>query len=364
MIFWSGHYWDIARRGCPPSALARHARVLTNFSGSPTIASPFSLSHTHHGFVANVTLAADFCNQPDLQGLNGIFVEPLTVSTTRFLTPVFGGSKLSVNNDIILPAPMYWSAEPRFVGTEEDAALPWKDKLDKAAWRGVATRGHNTEANWRAFHRHRFVAMNNGSALARAENGGQAENFALPACGYGLKARKQGHLGRWIDEWTDVRFINLMCDEEQQEPWCNYTDPWFELAPPMTMAEQFRFKYLPDVDGNSFSGRYLGFLRSTSLPIKATLWREWHDSRLVAWKHFVPMDNRYGDWYAIMEYFLGYHGKGGRDGIAERPALAGREWASRVLRKEDMEIYVLRLLLEYARVSDDRRENMGWVEDL
>jgi hypothetical protein len=35
-----------------------------------------------------------------------------------------------------------------------------------------------------------------------------------------------------------------------------------------------------------------------------------------------------------------------------------------VLRKEDMLVYVLRLLLEYARVVDERREVMGWVGDL
>ncbi|KAL2262350.1 hypothetical protein VTK26DRAFT_1623 [Humicola hyalothermophila] len=137
------------------------------------------------------------------------------------------------------------------------------------------------------------------------------------------------------------------------------------------MAQQFAHKLLPDIDGNSFSGRYLGFLRSTSLPVKATLWREWHDSRLVAWKHFVPMDNRFGDWWGIVEYFLGGPGPArgwmdgkGRDAAAERIAMDGREWAEKVLRREDMLVYVLRLLLEYARVTDERREVMGWVGDL
>ena len=29
-----------------------------------------------------------------------------------------------------------------------------------------------------------------------------------------------------------------------------------------------------------------------------------------------------------------------------------------------MQVYVLRLLLEYARICDERREYMGWVEDI
>ena len=37
---------------------------------------------------------------------------------------------------------------------------------------------------------------------------------------------------------------------------------------------------------------------------------------------------------------------------------------NRVLRKEDMAIYVLRLLSEYAQVTDDRRDILGYVDDL
>ncbi|KAK0649124.1 hypothetical protein B0T16DRAFT_288294, partial [Cercophora newfieldiana] len=361
------HYWKIARRGCPPDSAAHKALVVTDFDRTPDIASGFSLLHTEGGYVANYTLSTDFCHQPDLQALNGIFVQPLSTSATATLFPLFGGSKLSVNNDILLPAPVYWSEEERFMGTGDDAALPWDAKYDMAIWRGVATGGRNTRKNWKAFQRHRFVAMNNGTKLSGAEEGWEdPTNFVMPMDGYHVRPQEQGKLGEWVNSWSDVSFIDLMCNEkaDDQQLACDYTSPYFALGSSITTTEQFMYKYLPDIDGNSFSGRYLGFLRSTSLPIKATLWKEWHDSRLTAWKHFVPMDNRYGDWYGIMEYFLGYGDDPGRDETAKRLAMAGREWASKVLRREDMQIYVLRLLLEYARVSDDRRENMGWVEDL
>jgi len=136
----------------------------------------------------------------------------------------------------------------------------------------------------------------------------------------------------------------------------------------MSMGDQFERKFLPDIDGNSFSGRYRGFLMSTSLPIKATIFKEWHDSRLIAWKHFVPMDNRFMDFHGIMQYFLGYQSQNikipNHDKEAEKIAVAGQEWAMKVLRKEDMQIYTLRLLLEFARIADDRRDKMGWVGDL
>lgn len=44
--------------------------------------------------------------------------------------------------------------------------------------------------------------------------------------------------------------------------------------------------------------------------------------------------------------------------------MQGREWAERVLRKEDMLAYVYRLLLEYARISDPDREEMSFGDDL
>lgn len=174
------------------------------------------------------------------------------------------------------------------------------------------------------------------------------------------------------------------------------------------MSEILRYKYLPDADGFSYSGRWRAFLRSASLPLKATIFAEWHDSRLVPWRHFVPMDNTFIDWWGIMEYFAGYDPAVKQDGVdaarkldnsetaepspgaptdrqtqsdeqkprseslrrephdeeAEKIAISGAHWAERVLRKEDMLVYMYRLFLEYARICDDRREQMAWVGDL
>ena len=299
----------------------------------------------------------------------------MTVRSTDILLPVFGGSKLSVNNDILLPAPMYWSKEERFTAPPDTTT--WSEKQKFAVWRGVATGGRNRDSNWRGFHRHRFVAMNNASALDKAtKDATAAVNFVLPDASYHVPAQEQGQLGGWVAEWSDCGFVDLMCDEggkeetqtkngeDQDQPpkraSCSYVDPYFTVREAIPLEEQFRSKFLPDIDGNSFSGRYLAFLKSSSLPIKATIWKEWHDSRLVAWQHFVPMDSRYGDWYGLMDFFLGQDG----DAVAEKIATAGREWAARVLRREDMQVYVFRLLLEYARVLDEKRELLGWVQDL
>ncbi|KAK6208657.1 capsular associated protein [Colletotrichum tabaci] len=364
-------FWLIARRGCPPDSPARLAKTQSTFDRPPAISNKYAKPHMRDGYVANYTLSTQLCHQPDLQGLNGIFIEPLSTSATPVLFPMFGGSKLAVNNEILLPAAMYWTEEERFTGGGQHGG-PWAKKKDTVLWRGVATGGRNRETNWPGFQRHRFVAMNNATKIAAAEEdnegGGATDtviNFSLPDKLYNIAAQAVGGLSDWVRSWANVGFTDLMCEPEGEAGLCNYTSPYYNLTEGVKLAKMYDAKYLPDIDGNSFSGRYLAFLGSTSLPIKATLWREWHDSRLVAWKHFVPMDNRFGDYYGIMDYFLGYGDeRPGHDAEAERIAADGKAWAEKALRKEDMQIYTLRLLLEYARVTDERRERMGWVDDL
>jgi hypothetical protein len=54
----------------------------------------------------------------------------------------------------------------------------------------------------------------------------------------------------------------------------------------------------------------------------------------------------------------------GHEKEGERIANAGREWVGQVLRKEDMEIYFFRLLLEWGRLTDDRRAEIGFGSDV
>ncbi|KAK4947270.1 hypothetical protein LTR28_007655, partial [Elasticomyces elasticus] len=122
--------------------------------------------------------------------------------------------------------------------------------------------------------------------------------------------------------------------------------------------------YLLDLDGAGFSGRFLPFLQSHSLPIKAALFREWYDSCLTPWLHFVPLDSRGHGFWATLGYFVGLKGNDlakAHETEAEAIAEKGREWAGKVLRKEDMEVYFFRLLLEWGRLTDDKRNELGFT---
>jgi hypothetical protein len=363
-----GHLWALAREGCHPESAARAVDVVSDFS-KPI---PPFLQYTEHlrqGYVSNWTQAKDPCFQPHLQTLHGTFIEPISMSTTKQLIPLFGGSKFPMNNEILIPAAMYWKdfSEGKVYSSGAAHDPPWQNKEDKIVWRGIASGGRNRENTWPHFHRHRFVSMVNGTSVKLAEihSSDTPLDFQLPPRDvYPLKSEMDHALGDWVSSFSDTAFLDLACFPPEEGPGCSYTNKYFSTRSRMDFKLMFNAKYLPDIDGNSFSGRYLAFLRSASLPIKATIYSEWHDSRLVAWRHFVPMDNTFIDVYGIMDYFLGYRGLDGRDEVARKIAAQGKEWAERVLRKEDMLIYTHRLLLEYARICDDQREMLGFVADL
>jgi hypothetical protein len=359
--------WDLVRVGCPETSPSRQSHMQPiNFSSPPPELHNY-LNMSYHGYVRNWTLSKDPCLRPELQVLHGSFIEPLSVSTSHKLFPLFGGSKLPVNNEILIPAAMYWMDDELYSGGEREHGGEWSQKYDRLVWRGAATGGRNLPDNWMEFQRHRFVSMMNATAVRLVETKeARPLNFALPEYSdYTLRSGLDGHLADFIEQHSDVGFVHLVCfPYDPQDPHCPYTEHYFSVIEGLPMKKQYAYKYLPDIDGNSFSGRYRGFLLSTSLPIKATIYNEWHDSRLIPWAHFVPMDSTFMDIYGIMEYFLDYKGRGGHDLVARTIALDGKSWSERVLRKEDMQIYTFRLLLEYARICDDRRETLGYVEDL
>lgn len=373
----SNAYWDTARVGCAPDSPAGNVSAARDFSGPPPIPSGLP-RHSFEGYVQNWTAIKDPCQHPSLRESHGTFVEPVSVSTTNSLFPMFGGSKLPMNNDILIPPAIYWSDDPQF--TIVDQGKPWEKRTNQMLWRGNASGGRNRDSNWTRFHRHRFVAMTNGTAVQVAErnpNGaGRGKNFILQSYKtYHLAATQYMDLGTWLNRIADVGFTNLECYPGTGSPLCPYTDDYFKITKQMSLEGQFGYKFLPDVDENSFSGRYRSLLASSSLPIKATIYSEWHDSRLIPWVHFVPMDNSFVDIYGILDYFVGTgvdfkanDGQvvtvGAHDESAKKIAMAGKEWAEKVLRKEDMLIYLFRLLIEYARICDDDREKLGFVDDL
>ncbi len=130
----------------------------------------------------------------------------------------------------------------------------------------------------------------------------------------------------------------------------------------MTHDEALNFKYILDVDGNSWSARTRRLFAGGSLLFKSTIMPEWWTERAQAWVHYVPINIDYSDLHDSLLFFRGdTYARGGEDELAEEIAEAGEEWARTSWRRVDMAAYVARLYLEWARLTAPTRGGSDFV---
>lgn len=84
------------------------------------------------------------------------------------------------------------------------------------------------------------------------------------------------------------------------------------------------------------------------------------------------MTNIHMDFYTLLTYFIGLGSATAprttmyvpsHDFEAKQISNQSRDWAAKVLRRQDIEIYTYRLMLEYGRLLDDNRDRIGYGGD-
>lgn len=351
---------DIAAKACPPGTYARNAQSVSHLDAAEA-----HYKTALGGFVSNFNLSSDLCTVgPQLADLHGFLFASTSMIATHKLVPIFSESKTNVNNDILFPANMYMAHDERYQYSDE-SEINWDDKDDNAVWRGATSSGTAFEDQpdaWKRMHRQRLVSATNATMIGPNDT---APILALDRGSPEIHRNNNFHHAAFAAGHTDFGFTETMACI----PNCSFYDSTFSMLNKTSFTQTFASKYLIHVDGMSFSGRWRALLQSRSLGLKATIFREWYDSRLFAWRHFVPMDNRFDDLWSLLTYLIGYRDESAgvevarHDYEAYRIAKQGKEWAEKVLRREDREVYLFRLLLEYGRIIDDQRERIGVVGD-
>lgn len=383
---------------------------------------------TDEGHIKNWTSALDVCQHPSLQGLHGAFVAPTYMSVTRKLFPLFSTSKMSVTNEILIPnigdlAVSNQSSSGIVPWSDREDKLYWrgpatggKNTVDN--WQRFHR--HRFVAMLNATH----VEIAEGLIHAGNESIiglGYARNFRLlPANEYHLATQRGASMAEWVNGWGDAAFTDLQCSESTENGTCPYTDEFFSVltsSSPNNSTSAYKYAAILDGEGGDTDESFVSSLQSGVLTFKASIYRQWYDDRVLPWIHFIPLDNTYVDLYAAMEFFQGSQTRGrngdfahahiemekhehhfnkppgsaeerrrsnvkngavegvgrkdvseeskdGNDEKAQKIAQAGQEWATRTLSRYDALAYIYRLLLEYARIQDDRREMLGWVGDI
>ncbi|KAK9774940.1 hypothetical protein SCAR479_08495 [Seiridium cardinale] len=332
---------------CPAEASVNQLHWWNRKAACPSCASP----HMTDGVVSNWTLSGDLCHQPDLAYLHGFLLSPSAMAATHTLFPVFSQSRMHNFADILYPNPWNFGDKVQY---DDEKGIPWHQKLNSVYWRGASSDGFAAHGAWQTFMRARFVYM-----AQRLDS-----FFGTSILNHGPSSQQSPQHSIYSSTNTpvsvNVSFVGNFnrCDERDciAEHTAFYGSPKADPALSLDFQEHWRHRHLIDLDGAAFSGRFMPFLKSASLPYRAALFRTWWEERVHPWRHFVPLDVRLSDLWNVVRYF---GGKGDTD--AERIAKEGSEWAKRALRKEDMRVYMFRLLLEWGRLLDDRREELGFV---
>jgi hypothetical protein len=305
------------------------------------------------GFIFNTTAFLNVCNQPSLPYHHGFFDRPVSLSLVSNPVPVFSSAKVSSFNDILFPSAHVYGGG---LGLDESKDMDWELKREQLHWRGSTTSGFATSEDWRRHERQRFVmAMNNIT---------KPVNILKKVDGIWVEATMSPDVAQPL---FDVKFVGVHpvfvtpeAFEEQRKE--------FEIAPFEDQQELWKWKYLLDVDGLGLSGRFYPLLKSKSLVFKCAMFQEWHNDWIWPWVHYVPLGLNGTDWFETVRFFAQ---EDNGHALGKRMAEESHQWANRVLREEDFEVWMFRLLLEYvptisqpdsryARVIDDQRDVIGF----
>ncbi|CAE6410133.1 hypothetical protein ACGC1H_006470 [Rhizoctonia solani] len=393
----TGSVWEAYRQTCPPgtearrlfhslqghgsrpSAFSRAQVPLESGSSSEENQDPYQGAGSDFSFEESTQQGFDYCAHPSAHTQSGHFFSDWR--TIPALYPVLSPAKAPGFSDLVIPSHYYYASTKRYtygydsintvVKDIDDMEHPWDRKADKVFWRGATTGGGSSPPGFMAqYQRHRFVRM----ASSKSEHN-RTVVYAHPSKPNEYYAHKVPHK-ELNEHMIDAAFTKAVSCVNYPTG-CAGMMKEMRFAEPVMLGEHWKYKYLLDLDGQSYSARFFAFLASQSAVIKATVYREFWSDWMVPWVHYIPLSGGYNELYNIHAFFSPPSAKMSAiaksdnsnstdtvsteasegDVLLKKIALAGRTWKKSHGRRVDMEAYVYRLCLEYARLwADDREE--------
>lgn len=346
-------FYDLVAPSCPPYSAVNSWRWWDWSKICVNCISPHSVLTSSGALLANASLAHDLCHQPDAAYLDGFLNSPSAMIGTNVFFPIFSQARVGGFSDILIPSPWNFDEKSTF---KEDSGVAWEEKVNGLFWRGSRSDGFSAHGRWPGFLRPRFVHEAYEKTVSLQSPGIKSPmsvNVSFTGEVSKCDERECAVESEIYEKWGLATMDKDLFNKEANQ-----------LLPSVPFEEHWRYRHLMDMDGAGFSGRFLPFLESRSLPYRAALFRTWYDERLQAWHHYIPADLRLGSgFWSVFEFFSG--GPNDKNGqgpdMAKKIAEQGRDWTRKALRKEDMQIYMFRLLLEWGRITHDEREHLGFT---
>jgi hypothetical protein len=291
-------------------------------------------------FIDDSTDASNFCQHPELFQQHGFLQTPDHLILTHDLVPILSPCSAAQFGDVPFPSVYRELLHEQDILEEFDTNLerPWDDKSDILYWSGASTGMHTTPGNWRSGHRQRLAislgfrtAGNDNVTLLKSDSSGWSPHrVPFPA----------------VSHLFDVTIKRIV---QCEEPACQAMSATFLPTSLDSVSTTFDHKFVLDIDGNTWSGRYHRLLQSRSCVFKMTIFHEAQDDHLTPWVHFVPVSMAATELPEMMRFFTA--DPSGRR-ISRDIAEAGRYAVTHYLREVDADMISIRVLLELARIMN------------
>ncbi|CCA67724.1 related to CAP1-Cryptococcus gattii [Serendipita indica DSM 11827] len=312
---------------------------------SNAIMNPKPDANSSHTFLAHPLASFDYCSDPSLIKLHGSFAFDHTHESR--LEPMWVHCKWAQDFSFLLPA------LPGFEDIIRDPlnVVPWSQRRDtRLFWRARSTGvDFHTGWNWKAAHRIRLH-------FHAKDKAGQVE-LLQEVNDVFLEDRpwKKGSHELLLRDQVSWKTRAQVCNEPP--PFCENISKEVEFLQVVPQSRGQDAKYVIDIDGNGWSQRYARLLSSGSVVFKSTIFPEWNTEWLVPFYHYIPVKVDYSDIFDLMSFFTGWpDGTPGHDELAEKIAMNAVNFVRDHWRIEDMQAYMFRFLLEYARLASPDRD--------
>jgi hypothetical protein len=263
----------------------------------------------------NVTdLMEEVCDSDSRNWRNhGAYIAPATFSVVDELVPIFSQATIGAcYSDLLIPSFYYMNTQMKAKWSVplRKPKANWSMKKRTFHWRGSTTGAYATRTNaYASAHRYRFVDY----------------------------VRNQWNVS---GVKTKVDFSGIAQTDKNVER--AIAKKYGPLIPTEPYSAMIKYKYLPDIDGNTFSQRFLTFLRfSQSLIFKIAAFEDWLTINTEPYKHYVPINIDLSDMNEKVQWARDH------DEEARQIAVNAQIHAKHRLRYQDMQCYLYRLILEY-----------------
>lgn len=233
---------------------------------------------------------------------------------TSQLIPIFSHTSLSCYADLLIPGDDHFYHASLKEEPNPPTRLPWKERKDIVIWRGVSS-GNTIEwtegSPYMNGQRQRLV---NYIQTLQRKNSTEGITFDVAFSGYTGCPPK-------------------ICEEMRKI---------FGPESYMNKDLQYNYKYIIDIDGNGWTGRFLPALSEGSLILKAKFTKEFFHSYIRPNIHYLSIKTDYSNLLSQIHWARSH------DNEVYEITKAAKNMADNHLRVSDLQCYLSRIVLEYA----------------